>query len=281
MSVFFPNSDYTTPRGVPQSLLSRLFGLRALPFYWGMSSVVLHARKLALQNNFDGQSWAQHSRDIMAAAERNGARIHITGFDEFRTVPGPVVFIGNHMSTLETFIFPCIIQPDKPLTFIVKESLCTHAVFGPVMRSRDPVTVTRTDPRKDLKAVLAGGAERLKAGISMCVFPQSTRKFEFEPAHFNTIGVKLARRANVPVVPVAVRTDYWGNGKMIKDFGPVARSRDVFVAFGKAIPADEPQKSVHQQVLDFLKKRLPEWGVPWIEEHDECHPELTDLNRNA
>ena len=70
----------------------------------------------------------------------------------------PVLFISNHMSTLETMIFPCIIQPLREVTFVVKESLVKHPLFGDVMRSRNPIVVGRTDPRKDLEAVMNGGA---------------------------------------------------------------------------------------------------------------------------
>lgn len=35
----------------------------------------------------------------------------------------PVVFVSNHMSTLETFVFPCIIAPVMKVTFVVKDSL--------------------------------------------------------------------------------------------------------------------------------------------------------------
>jgi 1-acyl-sn-glycerol-3-phosphate acyltransferase len=80
---------------------------------------------------------------------------------------GPVVFVGNHMSTLETFVLPCVIQPVNRVAFVVKESLLTTPFFGPVMRSRDPVVVGRKNPREDLKTVLEQGAEKIKNGISV------------------------------------------------------------------------------------------------------------------
>ena len=73
----------------------------------------------------------------------------------------PVLFISNHMSTLETMIFPCIIAPTREVTFVVKESLVKHPLFGDVMRSRNPIVVGRTDPRKDFEAVMNGGMELL------------------------------------------------------------------------------------------------------------------------
>src|SRR4030043_2323348 len=130
---------------------------------------------------------------------------------------GPVLFIGNHMSTLETMVLPCIIAPHREVTFVVKESLVKHPLFGDVMRSRNPIVVGRTDPRKDLEAVMNGGMDLLSKGISIVIFPQSTRSVEFIPEEFNSLGVKLAKKAGVKVVPIAIKTDFWGNGKLIKE----------------------------------------------------------------
>jgi len=124
--------------------------------------------------------------------------------------PEPVLFIGNHMSTLETMILPCLISPLRNVTFVVKESLVKHPLFGDVMRSRDPIIVGRTDPRKDLEAVMNGGMELLSKGISIVIFPQSTRNVIFKPEEFNSLGVKLAKKAGVQVVPIALKTDFWG-----------------------------------------------------------------------
>ncbi len=104
---------------------------------------------------------------------------------------------------------------------MVKESLVRHPLFGDVMRSRDPIVVGRTDPRKDLEAVMNGGMELLSKGISIVIFPQSTRSVEFRPEEFNSLGVKLAKKAGVKVVPVALKTDFWGNGKVIRELGPL------------------------------------------------------------
>ena len=153
--------------------------------------------------------------------ERVGCPVSIEGMENISATRGPCVFVANHMSTLETFMLPGIIRPHRAVTFVMKKSLVTLPFFGAVMRSRDPIVVGRTNPREDLTAVLEGGVERLKKGISIIVFPQSTRTPDFDPQHFNTIGVKLARKAGVPVVPLALKTDAWGTGKKLKELGPI------------------------------------------------------------
>ena len=164
------------------------------------------------------------------------------------------------MSTLETFILPCIIQPLKPVTFVVKESLVAARIFGPIMRSRDPIVVGRVSPREDLKTVLAKGTIKLEQGVSIIIFPQSTRAVVFNPDEFNTLGIKLAARAGVPVVPIALKTDAWGIGKLVKEFGPVDTRKRVHFAFGGPMKIEGRGAVEHQKVIDFIQNNLNKWA---------------------
>jgi 1-acyl-sn-glycerol-3-phosphate acyltransferase len=127
------------------------------------------------------------------------------------------------------------------------------------MRSRDPIAVSRTNPRQDLKAVLEGGMDRLKRGISIIVFPQTTRARSIDPTRFNTIGVKLAKRANVPIVPLALLTDAWGNGKYLNDIGKIDSSKNVYFAFGEPMWVQGRGTDEHQAIIHFISRKLQEW----------------------
>ncbi|HSB81540.1 MAG TPA: 1-acyl-sn-glycerol-3-phosphate acyltransferase, partial [Candidatus Methylomirabilis sp.] len=128
------------------------------------------------------------------------------------------------------------------------------------MRSRDPITVGRTTPREDLKAVLEGGAERLAKGISIVIFPQTTRTAAFDSKEFNTIGIKLAKRASVPVIPFALKTDAWGNGRLHKDLGKIDPSKTVHFAFGAPLRIADRGSEEHEAIIRFISAHLTEWG---------------------
>lgn len=252
----FHSPCYLSPERAP-SWFSRLNA--NLGFYAPLLWIVFKAGRKAMQNDYDGEAWARSSEETASALEAVGCRIEATGMEHFRALDGPCVFIGNHMSTLETFVLPSMIQPWKDVTFVVKESLLKYPFFGPVLGSRDPIVVGRSNPRADLVAVLEGGESRLTAGRSVIVFPQSTRTPVFNPAHFNTIGVKLAKRAGVPVIPVALKTDAWGNGNLLKDFGPVDTRKTIHFEFGEPLRIEGPGKAEHQQITDFIVDRLGRW----------------------
>ncbi len=238
---------------ISRALPSFMFYSRALP-------IVYKSSAMARRGEYDTGDWSDSSIVVIKTLEDVGVDIEITGADNFIKLDEACVFVSNHMSALETFVLPGIIAPFKDLTFVVKKSLVEYPVFKYVMRSRDPVTVGRTNPRDDLKAVMEGGTERLKSGRSIVIFPQTTRATVFDPEAFNTIGVKLAKRANVPVIPAALKTDAWRNGRFIKDFGKIDPSKRVHFAFGEPVLIKGRGAEEHESIINFITGKLDEWN---------------------
>ena len=241
------------------SFLSRVSP--SLPFYLRLVSLVIKASRKAKNGRYDTKEWCGSSLTTLHALEQAGVSIEVIGFDHIRSLDGPAVFIGNHMSTLETFVLPVLISSFKEATFVVKQSLVDYPVFKYVMRSRDPITVGRSNPRDDFKAVMDGGTQRLNAGSSIIIFPQTTRTPVFDPDQFNTIGIKLAKKAGVPVVPIALKTDAWGNGKFLKDFGKIDPAKTVHFAFGSPLWIKDRGTEEQQHIIDFITGKLKEWSA--------------------
>jgi len=216
---------------------------------------------MAVKGLYDGEMWARSSLEVLRLLEKVGVRFEIDNLMIPFSLKGPRVYIANHMSTLETFVLPCLLQPAGNTTFVVKESLTRFPVFGPVMRSRDPVTVGRKDARQDLKAVMEEGKNRLERGTSIVVFPQTTRSLTFEPERFNSIGVKLARRAGVPISPIALKTDAWGKGAFIKDFGTIRPGIPVHICFGEPLNVSGAGREEHEKVMSFIQGKLEGWRM--------------------
>ncbi len=228
----------------------------SLPFYWKLIRIVFKASVKAKRHEYDGDDWSRSSLEVLQALESVGVRFEIRGVEYVRQLESPCVFIANHMSTLETMILPAIIQPLKAVTFVVKQSLIDYPVFKHIMRSRNPIVVNRKHPRQDFRTVLGGGVERLQTGMSIIVFPQTTRTPSFDPAQFNTIGIKLAKKARTPIIPITLVTDVWGNGRYIKDFGKIDPSRKVFFIFGKPMWIQGQGSKEHAEILDFIHTTL-------------------------
>ena len=111
-----------------------------------------------------------------------------------------------------------------------------------------------------LEAVMNGGTELLSKGSSIVIFPQSTRNLVFKPEEFNSIGVKLAKKAGVPVVPVAIKTDFWGNGRLIKELGPIDNKKTIHIKFGEPFMVTGNGKEENNRIISFIQESLEEWN---------------------
>jgi len=185
-----------------------------------------------------------------------GCKVTIKGKENLKNLKPPCVFIANHMSTLETLVLPGVIGEEFRVTFVVKSSLLKYPFFGKILSALNPIPVSRKNPKEDYKIVMQEGLKRLQEGISVIVFPQATRESIFDPSKFNTLGIKLSKKANVPAVPVALRTDAWGIGRIFKDFGKIDPSKPVCFFIGKPLYIEDKGLKEHLQIIEFIEQSL-------------------------
>lgn len=185
-----------------------------------------------------------------------GCKITIKGVENLKDLKSPCVFIANHMSTLETLVLPAVIGKKFRVTFVVKKSLLSYPFFGKILSMLSPIPVTRKNPKEDYRIVIQEGLERIQKGVSVVVFPQAIRQLIFDPSKFNTLGIKLAQKASVPALPIALRTDAWGMGKILKDFGKIDPSKPICFFIGKSLYIEEKGFKQHLQTIEFIKQSL-------------------------
>ena len=256
MKVLTQQNAYRSPER-NTGLFARYFPSAA--FYAGIVSVVIKAARLAKRGDYHADDWISSSLDCIELLESVGGQFIIENLNVVRNNTSPCVFVGNHMSVLETFILPCLIRPHSNVTFVIKESLVAYPAFKHVMISREPIVVGRVDPRQDLKTVFKEGQDRLDRGKSVIIFPQTTRSIDFDPKQFNSLGTKLAKRAGVPVIPIALKTDAWGMGTWFKDIGRICPDKIARFCFGEPLTVSGTGKDEHQVVVDFISGKLKEW----------------------
>ncbi|MGN0857532.1 MAG: lysophospholipid acyltransferase family protein [Candidatus Spyradenecus sp.] len=258
---FQETGSYRTPPealGKPRKagvMTSLAFNLRAL------GGSMLRGGWLAHRGTFDNVRWQECGFHLFWETERLGTEVILEGFNQLKGV-GPVVVVSNHMSLYETFAFPPLLLAYGEVAIVLKSSLLGMPWVGKTFASRKAIPVGRTDPRADLKAVLEQGERFIREDkASVLLYPQGTRQPYFDCHHFNTLGVKLAQNAGVPVVPVAGQTAFLGVGKYTKDFGPVNPEIPVRFACGPVIPVTRANaKEAQAQCVDFIASKLEAWG---------------------
>jgi len=252
----YKNNRYTTPADAA-SFFGKLFP--SVSFYASFLANIYFSSIKARKGTYDDEAWRSSSYKVLRALERTGLQISVSGIDHLQGLKSPCVIVGNHVSMMDTVVLPAIVVQEIPMTFIIKESLMNYPVFKHVMRSRNPIALTRVNARQDLRTVMIEGTKRLEQGISVSVFPQTTRGTDFDPRQFNTIGIKLAQRAGVPVLPLALKTDAWSNGKLIKDLGRIRPEIQAHFAFDTPLTVEGKGREQHQKVIHFISGKLKEW----------------------
>ncbi|MBR1870582.1 MAG: 1-acyl-sn-glycerol-3-phosphate acyltransferase [Kiritimatiellae bacterium] len=235
--------------------------LATVRFGWSTFRVFPKVAVLEARKKLDQNVWAKICFGCIATCEKLGGRVEIDGFDARRDYGKPVVYVANHMSTLETILLPAVLVQFGQLNIVVKASLSHLPFLEKSAAHMGLLPVTRTDPRKDLMTMFNDGVARIKAGGSFLVFPQGTRQSGWNEKKFSSIGAKVAEKAGVPIVPIAVKTDMLPTREkgMFKDFGTVDPAKTVKVAAGPVLEGSA--REMHAKSVAWIGGKLKEWGM--------------------
>lgn len=255
-------ADYTTSPERRGRYSKGRFFKSAFWFYLRYSLVVIDAGIKFLLTRDPQKAVTRQSLTVMSLSESLGVHMHFEGLDRYPAENGPYVFACNHMGTFEVNALPGLVASRTPMTFVVKTALIKTPFFGRVLKGLRAIPVRRRHPGEDLRQVLEEGTRRLAEGVSVILFPEGTRQDVFSFRTFNSLAVKLASRAGVPVVPVALRTDFWGVGKIIKNYGRLRPELPCRISFGAPIHLSGRGKAEHRQVFEFIADHLESWGLP-------------------
>lgn len=81
------------------------------------------------------------------------------------------------------------------------------------------------------------------------------------PEQFNRLGLKLAARTEVPVVPVAVSPMAWGNGRNLKEFAPFRPEIPLPFCFGAPFLVNGKGSLEQPRIIHFIQQSLDCWHI--------------------
>ena len=233
-------------------------------FNWSMFFVFPYCAVREFFRSLTTKLWGLCCFRTYQKAEKFGIKVTVDGWENRKDYKGPVVYLANHMSTLETIMLPPILLTYGPFNVFVKASLSHLPALKRAAAHMGLIPLGRKSPREDLMQVFNEGVARIREGNSVLIFPQGSRERVFSRKIYSSIGAKLAEKAGVPVIPIAVKTDCSptrpdGKG-WLKDFGTVDPSKEIRLRCGP--PMTGSSKEMHQKVFDWIKAQLEEWGLP-------------------
>lgn len=166
----------------------------------------------------------------------SGCKPEIRGYENIPN-DGPVLFVGNHRSYFDILIYHEAIK--RPAGFIAKKEMEKLPILPLYMNDIGCLFIDRNDVKQGLETINKG-AEYLKMGHNMILFPEGTRNQKDELLPFREGGYKMAEKAKCPIVPVAI-----SGSDLLLESAPkgLIRSNKVIIEFGEPIyPADMPPK---------------------------------------
>ncbi len=131
----------------------------------------------------------------------------------------PCVLLVKHQSTWDTLFVQTLLSPQ---TTLIKRELLWIPFFGWAFAINGPIAIDRRAPRNAYRLLLERGTARLRAGVSVTLFPEGTRVPWGEQRPFQAGGAALAARAGCPVLVVAHDAGrYWPAHRFRKRPGTV------------------------------------------------------------
>ena len=142
---------------------------------------------------------------------------------------GPVVYVANHQAMVDVPAFALGVA--APFVFVARAELRRLPLVGGLLRRSRGVFLDRATPRAAVAALAEAGG-RLREGHSVLFYPEGTRGYGGPLGAFSAGAFRLAARAGVPVVPVAIE----GAWRVLNERTRQARPGVVTVRVGAPIP---------------------------------------------
>ncbi|MDD2897255.1 MAG: lysophospholipid acyltransferase family protein [Desulfuromonadaceae bacterium] len=164
---------------------------------------------------------------------------------------GPVIFMSNHQSNFD--ILSLLASMPCQFYWIAKKELFEIPVFGPSMRRGGYIPLDRGDGRKALQS-LDEAAATIHQGKSVVLFPEGTRSPDGNLLPFKRGGFILARKADVPVVPVTIN----GSGA-VNPAGQIRLySGDISITLHPPIlfPAEMRKSDAETWMMEAVRSRI-------------------------
>lgn len=163
-----------------------------------------------------------------------------------------VLYVGNHRSYFDIVL--TYVRVPRPTGYVAKVEMLKWPLLSNWMKNLHCLFLDRKNIKEGLKTILLG-VEKVKSGISICIFPEGTRNKvadTFLPFHEGSF--KIAEKGNVPIVPMTIVN----SAAIFEDQLPKMKKATVVIEYGKPIYIKEldkeTRKSLGTYVSDIIKE---------------------------
>jgi len=190
-------------------------------------------------------------------------REHVSGVENLPD-EGPAVIASNHVGYLDfAFLGRAALERGRLVRFLAKQEVFDHPVAGPLMRGMHHLPVDRFG---GAVAAIDTAVAALRDGEVVGLFPEGTISRSFVPARPKTGAVRIAMRAEAPLIPAAV----WGTQRLLtKGRRPNwQRNVPIVVVYGRPVDydADDAPADVTDELIDRIRALVDVAAVNYPDE---------------
>ena len=179
--------------------------------------------------------------------KRTGSTIDVQGLEHL--IDGPAMLISNHEGN---FDIPTLIATlPKPFGFISKVEVKKLPVIRDWMEEMNCIFLDRTDRRSAMR-VLKDAEESLRAGHSLVMFPEGTRSQGKGMGTFKSGFAKIAKDAEVAVIPIALS----GTSDIMEKNNNRIRPSDVKVRVLQPFTVEEVNQMTRKELVEKAERRI-------------------------
>lgn len=164
----------------------------------------------------------------------------------------PVLYIGNHRSYFDILI--TYVRVPRPTGYIAKKEMLKWPLLVNWMKNLHCLFLDRNDVKQGLKIILTA-IEKIKSGISICIFPEGTRnKVNHTFMEFHEGSFKIASKTGCPIVPMTI----YNSADIFEDHLPKIKKTKVILEYGKPIYVKELSKEDQKRIGAYTKNKIME-----------------------
>ena len=177
------------------TILVFMYIIPASVFFGALALILSLFSRTGNASHLVARTWA---RSVLAVAR---VRVRITGLSHIDPQRS-YIYMANHQSN---FDIPVLLGYLKvQFRWLAKAELFEIPIFGHGMRGCGYISIDRSDRRSAMKSIQQA-AETIRNGVSVLIFPEGTRSPDGHIQSFKKGGFFLARKSEVPIVPVIIR----------------------------------------------------------------------------
>lgn len=180
-----------------------------------------------------------------------GTRVIIKG-EENVPKNEPVLYVGNHRSYFDIVI--TYSRVPELTGYVAKKEMLRWPLLVNWMKNLHCLFLDRQDVKQGLKTILTA-IDKVKAGISICIFPEGTRNrvndtfMEFHEGSF-----KVASKSGCAVVPMAI----YNSAAIFEDHIPWIKKTTVIVEYGKPFYIKDLPRETQKRVGAYSRDLIME-----------------------